>query len=172
MLRGSLSRWLSPPTARPHRAAAHGKAHRPDVHHGAGHARQGRHVAVPGHGSDVLHRADRLVHRASRRQPARRLQQPLLARRRRSRDSRIPTGSCSSRPGQTTSQVEHILHTVAGLTEEAGRRSSSRRPHMACVSRLTKEKAEQLARPAQVGRAPTPKTSRSRPTNGPCPTTS
>ena len=57
--------------------------------------------------------------------------------------SRIPTESCSSRPGQTTSAVEHILHSSLGLSEEEAAKLVEEAPH-AVLSRLKKEKAEQV----------------------------
>ena len=123
----------------------------------AGHARQGRDVAVPGHGSHVLHRADRVVHRPPRRQPAHRLQQPLLARRRRSRGSKTRTASCSTRPAASHEQVEHILHTEAGLTEEAGRRASSTRAPHGLVSGLDAREGRGARSPSSRPPAPRPK---------------
>ena len=70
-------------------------------------------------------------------------------RRRRSRDSRIPTESCSNRPGPTTSRWSISCKRRSGLSEGAARKLVEEVPH-ALVSRLKGEKAEQLLGRAQI----------------------
>ena len=75
-----------------------------------------------------------------------------ILRRLRSKGWRTPMASCSSRPVVTRPEVEHILHTSGGLTEEQAEEVIHVAPH-GLVSGLTKEKAESLDRQAPVRRS-------------------
>ena len=116
---GSLHDGFRRHTARAHPAPAARRRPRPGpAPPGAGLARQGRDVAVPGHRGDVLHRADRLVHRAPRRQPARRPTAISTAPATPMAGHENTHGVLLKSAGESHDEVEHVLHAKAGLSEE------------------------------------------------------
>ena len=109
---GSRKRWLSPPPAQPTRSPRGTPAAMPPYPTTRPQsAREGGDVALPRHRGHVLHRADRVVHRPPRRQPAQRLQ-PFLSRR---------------QPLQRLDNTMGLVHPVGRIERARGRASPPHR---------------------------------------------
>ena len=103
-------------------------------------------MAVPGHRSHVLHRADRLLHRAPRGQPVHVLTATSTPRRPTSRTSKHTYGVLLKSAGSNPAEAEEAHQGGESRASTRPRLTrSSRRPRRArIVNRLTKEKAEAL----------------------------
>ena len=111
----------------------------------AGLARQSRDVAVPGHRGDVLHRVDRVLHRAAGRQLAHCLHQPLFARPTHWPGSKTRMASCSTQPAKATRRSSTSSHSEAGLSKEDAEKLVEEAHHSkALISGLKPEKAASL----------------------------